>query len=183
MGEKALVWFSPSLYVVSVVGHLAAWLSLGTLWPFVCFVQLCSDVFGRSLTQPSHPPSFSLFRRCVRLPAPQPSPQRPCSPDAGHPQASHRARLPPPSLAAPPTGRLDQGRWRAVALANEAACRRAGGGRTESRHYHRSYLSFTHDVRRANWGDDYEECWICGYMLEVFFKKKKRSDMEQKIWL
>lgn len=61
MGENTLVWFSPSLYVVSVVGHLAAWLSLGTLWPFVCFIQMCSDVFGRNLTYPS----FSLFSDAV----------------------------------------------------------------------------------------------------------------------
>lgn len=54
IGEKALVWFSPSLYLVLVVGHLAVWLCLGTLWPFVCFVQMCSNVFGRSLTNHSH---------------------------------------------------------------------------------------------------------------------------------
>lgn len=130
----------------------------------MAFCLFCTDVFGRSLTNPSHSPSVSLFRCCICLPAPQPSPQRPCPSDAGHPQASHRARLPPACSAASPTGRLDQGRWCAAALANEAARRCAGGGRPESRLYHRSYISFTHDVCRANWGKDYQECCICSYL-------------------
>lgn len=157
IGEKALVSFSPSLYLVLVVGHLAVWLCLGTLWPFVCFVQMCSNVFARSLTNHSH---SAPFRCCVCFPAPQPSPQRSCSSDAGHPQASDRARLPPAGSAASPAGRLDQGRWRATAVADEAACCRPGGGCSQSRFYHRRHLSLTHDVCRANWGDDYGECCI-----------------------
>lgn len=150
MGEKALVWFSHSLYLVLVVGHLAVWLSWGTLWPFVCFAQMCSNVFSHNFTNTFRP----LFRCCIRFPAPQPSSQRSRSPDAGHPQASHRAGLPPARFAASPPGRLDQGWWRAAAVANEAACCCAGGGHPQPRIYHRSYLSFTHDVCRPNRGDD-----------------------------
>lgn len=133
---------------------------------------MCSDVFGRSLTNPSHPLFSSSFRRCIRLSASQPSPQRPCSSDARHPQASHWTRIPPACSAAPPSGRLDQGRWCPVGVANEAAYCCPGGGRPESRDYHRGHLSFSHDVRWANWGKHYQECYNCSDMLEVSLVKK-----------
>lgn len=110
---------------------------------------------------------LSLFRCSICLPAPQPGPQWPCSPDAGHPQAPHRTRLPPARPAPPPFGRLDQGWWCASALANEAARCSFGGGHPESRLNHCCYLPLTHDVCRANWGNDYKKCCICSDMFEV----------------
>ncbi len=56
--DKAPLWFSYSPYVVSVVGHLAAWLSLGTLWPF-CL--LCTDVFRCVWSQFNKPFPSSPF--------------------------------------------------------------------------------------------------------------------------
>ncbi len=166
MGGKALV---RSLYVVSVARYLAGYI--------VAFCLFCTDVLRCVWSQFNKPfspplPPFSLFRCCIRLPAPQPSPQRPRSSDAGHPQASHWARLPPACSAAPPVGRLDQGRRCAAALANEAARRCAGGGHPESRHHHRSYLSFANDVCRADWGNDDQESCMCSYVFGVpfFFK-------------
>lgn len=94
-----------------------------------------------------------LFRCRICIPASQPGPQRPRSPDAGHPQASDRAGLPPACPAASPAGRVDQGRRRAPPLANEAARRRAGRGRPQSSVDHHIHLPFTHDVCGANRGD------------------------------
>lgn len=111
-----------------------------TLWSRVCFAHMCSVSASQTL-------SSSPALRCgVCVPAPKPGPQRSRSPDAGHPQASDRARLPPARPAAPPAGRLDQGRRRAAALADEAARRRAGGGRPQPGFHRRGHLSLPHDV-------------------------------------
>lgn len=111
------------------------------LWSRVCFVHMCSLAGLQTF-------SSSPALRCgVCVPAPKPGAQRSRSPNAGHPQAPDRARLPPARPAAPPAGRLDQGRRRAAALADETARCRAGGGRPQPGLHRRRHLPLPHDVR------------------------------------
>lgn len=129
-------------------------LGLDALRPFVCVARMRSFTIWQS---------FHLLFRCrICIPASQPGPQRSRPPDAGHPQASDRAGLPPACSAASPAGRVDQGRRRAPPLANEAARRRAGRARPQSSVDHHIHLPFTHDVCGANRGDPDGECLICG---------------------
>ena len=92
-------------------------------------------------------------RRSVRLPAAQPRTQRPRPPNERHQAPFNGTRLQETRAPPPPPGRLDQRRWRAAGLENEAASCYIGGGCVGSRCDGVGDFPQSHDVCGAHRGE------------------------------